>query len=127
MSSKYKNVKYFLCITDVFTKHERVKPLKPKKGETILNAFVKIVIESNHNPNKLWVDQGREYYKKLVQKWLDSNDISMYSARNQDKSVFAKIYKRITANDSTPYLPYLNKLVDQFNNTYHHSINKNNY
>ena len=28
------------------------------------------------------------------------------------------------ANDSKSYLPYLNKLVDQYNNTYHHSINK---
>ena len=30
----------------------------------------------------------------------------------------------MTANDSKFYLPYLNKLVDQYN-TYHHSINKN--
>ena len=31
----------------------------------------------------------------------------------------------MVANDNKSYLPYLNKLVDQFNNTYHHSINKN--
>ena len=30
----------------------------------------------------------------------------------------------MTANDSKFYLPYLNELVDQGNNTYHHSINK---
>ena len=30
----------------------------------------------------------------------------------------------MTANDNEFYLPYLNKLVDQYNNTYHHSINK---
>ena len=30
----------------------------------------------------------------------------------------------MTANDSKSYLPYLNKLVGQYNNTYHHSINK---
>ena len=29
----------------------------------------------------------------------------------------------MTVNDSKPYLPYLNKLVDQYNNTYHHFIN----
>ena len=28
------------------------------------------------------------------------------------------------ANGSKSYLPYLNKLVDQYNITYHHSINK---
>ena len=30
----------------------------------------------------------------------------------------------MTANDSKSYVSYLNKLVDQYNNTYHHSINK---
>ena len=31
----------------------------------------------------------------------------------------------MTANDSKSYLLYLNKLVGQYNNAYHHSINKN--
>ena len=26
----------------------------------------------------------------------------------------------MTANDNTSYLPYLNKLVDKYYNTYHH-------
>ena len=30
----------------------------------------------------------------------------------------------MTANDSKFYLPYLNKLLDQYNNTYHCSVNK---
>ena len=30
----------------------------------------------------------------------------------------------MTANDSKSHLPYLNKLVNQYNNTYHHSIGK---
>ena len=30
----------------------------------------------------------------------------------------------MTANGSKSYLPYLNKLVDQYNNTYRHSITK---
>ena len=28
------------------------------------------------------------------------------------------------ANGSKSYLSYLNKLIDEYNNTYHHSINK---
>ena len=31
-----------------------------KKGKTVLNAFIKTVYESNHKPNKLWFDKGRE-------------------------------------------------------------------
>ena len=57
----------------------------------------------------------------------------MYSTHSEGKSVIAesfvkrlkaKIYKKIIANDSKSCLPYLNKLVDQCNNTYHHSINE---
>ena len=61
-----------------------------------------------------------------MQVWLDNNDILMYSTHNEGKSLIAekfiktlksKIYKKMTANDSRSYLPYLNKLVDQYNNT----------
>ena len=30
----------------------------------------------------------------------------------------------MTSNDNKSYLPYLNKLANQYNNTYHRSINK---
>ena len=58
----------------------------------------------------------------------------MYSTYNEDKSVIVerfiktlrgKIYKKMTANDNKSYLGYANKLVDEYNNTYHHSIGKN--
>ena len=42
LSSKNKNVKYLLCVIDVFTKYAWVKPLKDKKGKTFLNAFMEI-------------------------------------------------------------------------------------
>ena len=59
MSSKNKNVKYLLCVIDVFTKYGWVKPLKDKKGKTVFNAFIEIVNESDRKPNKLCVDEGR--------------------------------------------------------------------
>ena len=68
-----------------------------------------------------------------MQEWLDNNDILMYFTHNEGKSVIverfiktlkSKIFKKITANDNKSYLSYLNKLVDQYNSTYHHSIDK---
>ena len=38
-----------------------------KKGKTVLNVFTEIVNECNCKLNKSWVDQGREFYKKLLQ------------------------------------------------------------
>ena len=90
LPSKNKNVKYLLCVIDVFSKYAWVKLLKDKKGKTVLDAFIKIVNESNHKPNKLWVDQGREFYNKLMPEWLDYIDISMYSTHNEDISVIAE-------------------------------------
>ena len=65
--SKNKNIKYLLCVIDVFTKYAWVKPLKDRNVKTVLNAFIEIVNESNRKSNKLWVDQGKEFYNKLMQ------------------------------------------------------------
>ena len=53
LSSKNKNVKYLLCVIDDFTKYAWVKPLKDKIDKIFLNAFIEIVNESYHKPNKL--------------------------------------------------------------------------
>ena len=46
LPSKNENVKYLLCVIDIFTKYAWVKPLKDKKSKTVLNVFIKIVNES---------------------------------------------------------------------------------
>ena len=71
LSSKNKNVKYLLCVIDIFTKYAWLKPLRDKKGNTVLNAFIEIVNKSNRKPNKLWVNQGSGFYNNLMEKWLD--------------------------------------------------------
>ena len=73
LSSQNRVAKYFLCVTHVFTKYTQVKPFNCFSN-TVLNGFIEIVNESKRKPNKLWVDQGREFYTKLMQKQLD-NDI----------------------------------------------------
>ena len=67
-----------------------LKPLKDKKGKRVLNVFTEIVNESNCKLNKLWVDQGRVSYNKLMQEWCENNDILMYSTHNEGKSVIAE-------------------------------------
>ena len=43
LSSKNKNVKYLLCVIDVFMKYVWAKFLKDKKCKSVLNAFIEIV------------------------------------------------------------------------------------
>ena len=133
LSSKNKNVKYLFYVIYFFPKYALVKPWKIEKGKSVLNSFIEIVNESSCKSNKLWVDQGRELYNKLMQEWFDNNDILMYSTHNVGKLVLSEelikkwkawIYKKMTDNDNKSYLCYLNKLVDQCNNTYHYSIGR---
>ena len=67
MSSKNKNIKYLLCVIDVFTKYARVKHLKDKKGKTVLNTVIEKINESSRRSNKLWFDSGKEVYNEFMQ------------------------------------------------------------
>ena len=42
-----RNVKYLLCVIDVFTKYAWLKSFKEKTIKTVLKAFIEIVNESN--------------------------------------------------------------------------------
>ena len=57
-----KGFRFLLCVIDIFSKYAWVVPLKDKKGVSIVNAFQKILKESNKKPNKIWVDKGSEFY-----------------------------------------------------------------
>ena len=106
LSRKNKGIKYLLCATDLYSKYAFVIPLKDKKGISIVNAFNKIIKQSNRKPNKIWVDQGSEFYNNVFKKWLSDNDIIIYSTYNEGKSVVAerfirtlksKLYKHMAA------------------------------
>ena len=61
LSRKNKGIKYLLCAMDLYSKYAFVIPLKDKKGFSIVNAFNKIIKQSERKPNKIWVDQGGEF------------------------------------------------------------------
>ena len=57
-----KGFRFVLCVIDIFSKYAWVVPLKYKKGVSIVDAFQKILDDSNRKPNKIWVDKGSEFY-----------------------------------------------------------------
>ena len=94
LSRKDEGIKYLLCAIDLYSKYAFVIPLKEKKGISIVNAFDKIIKQSNRKPNKIWVDQGGEFYNNVSEKLLSDNDINMYSTYNEGKSVVAERFIR---------------------------------
>ena len=131
LSKKSKGIKYLLCAIDLFSKYAFVVPLKDKKGISIVNAFNKIIKQSNRKPNKIWVDPGGEFNNRVFKKWLSDNDIVMYSTFNEGKSVVAerfirtlknKLYKHMTATGKNVYYDVLHDIVNEYNNTKHNTI-----
>ena len=98
LSRKNKGIKYILCDIDLYSKYAFLIPLKDKKGISIVNAFNEIIKQSNRKPNKIWVDQGSEFYNRVFKKWLSDNDIIMYSTFNEGKSVVAERFIRTLKN-----------------------------
>ena len=80
-----KGFSFLLCVIDVYSKYAWVIPLKDKKEITITNAFQNILDESNHKPNKIWVDKDSEFYNRSMKSWLEKNTTEMYSRYNEGK------------------------------------------
>ena len=129
--SKYnKGNKYLLCAIDLFSKYGWVVPLKDKNGTSVVNEFQKVISEGR-KPNKIWVNQGNEFYNNSLNFFLKIKNIEMYSIYNEGKSVVAeifirtlknKIFKHMAAISRNVYFDVLGDVVDKYNNTDHRTI-----
>ena len=131
LSKFNKGIKYLLCVIDLFSKYAFIVPLNDKKGISIVNAFQNVLNKSKRKPNKIWVNKGSEFYNAFFKKWLQDNDIVVYSTNNEGKSVVAeifirtlksKIYKYMTSISKNVYIDKLDAIVNKYNNTYHTTI-----
>ena len=65
--SKYNiGIRYLLCAIDIFSKYAWVVPINDKKGVNMVNVFQKLFDSSKRKPNKMWVDQGNEFYNNYL-------------------------------------------------------------
>ena len=73
----------------------------------------------------IWVDKAREFYNRSMKSWLQDNNIEMYSAHIEGKSVVTEIFIRTLKNKIYKYMTeisknvYSDKLVEIINTTIH--------
>ena len=81
--------KHFQKITviDIFSKYVWIISLKRKTGQEVANAFSGILKE--RRLSKMWVDKGRKFYNKDVQKAVE-----LYSTENEEKSCVGERFNR---------------------------------
>ena len=115
----------------MFSKYAWVIPIKDQKGTSIVNAFKKIIWEGQRKPNKIWVDQGSEFYNQSFKDFLKINNIELYSTYNEGKSVVAqrfvrtlknKIFEHMTTISKNVYVDVLDDIVNKYNNAVHKTI-----
>ena len=108
-----------------------IEPLKYKKTESVSLAFDHIFKKSKRKPKKLWTNKGSEFISKHFKDFLKKHSIILYHSQNEEKSSIVerwnktmknKMWKMFTANNNTVYWNKLDKLVDDYNNSYHSSI-----
>jgi hypothetical protein len=126
-----KGFRYMLNVIDVFSKYAWSIPLKDKRGLTVVDAFKQIVKQSGRVPKHIWVDQGKEFYNKNMDEWLQENNINRYSTHGEHKSAVVErfnrtlkeiMWKRFTAENTRKWIDMLDKLVHDYNNRRHSTI-----
>ena len=92
---------------------------------------LKKIIAEGRKPNKIWTDQGSEFYNNAFTDFLKINNIRMYSTYNEGKSAVAerfirtlknKILKHMAAISANIYFDALDDIVNKYNNTVHRTI-----
>ena len=131
-SKQNNNYKYILTVIDFFSKHSWCYTLKNKNSNEIINSFKDIFKKSKRKPKMIQSDEGSEFTNKQVQKFFNDNNIKWYHTYNRDikcsicerfnRTILNKIYKNFTLNNNTIWIKDLNKLVKEYNNSYHRSI-----
>ena len=106
--------------------------MKNKNSNEIINSFKDIFKKSKRFPKFIQSDEGSEFTNKIVQKIFNDNNIKWYHTYNRDikcsicerfnRTILNKIYKNFTLNNNTVWIKDLNKLVKEYNNSYHRTI-----
>ena len=114
----------------MLSKYVWVIPLKKKSGETITDAFSRVIKQPQ--PIHLQTDKGSEFKIKLFQSFLENHKIKFYTSENNEikaavvelfnRTLKSKMYRYFTFKGTRRYVDVLADLIHSYNNTFHTSI-----
>ena len=134
MSSKAKyndGYTFILTCIDCFSKYAWAIPIMSKHGTEIVESLKHIFRTSARKPKRLQTDKGKEFLNSKVHRFLQENDIQLFTTESDKKASIAerfnrtmkgRTYKYFTANNTYRYADVLQSLIDGYNNSYHRSI-----
>lgn len=135
--SKYKrqnkNYCFILTVIDIFSKFSYAVPLKTKKGSEVAAAFKKI-FDTGAIPHQISTDRGLEFWNSYTAQLFKKYRIKHFATHNYvlKQTVIERFNKRLqnilqrffTAEGHTTYIDKLQTLINNYNKTYHNSIER---
>ena len=123
---------YFVVFIDIFTRYLYTAPLKTLRGDEMVNAFQRIIRETDEKPEILRTDQGSEYKNHSFNNLLNENKIKHLYTYYETKANYAerviktiknKIMKYLSEKETLRWIDILTDLTYGYNNSIHRSIN----
>ena len=133
LATKNKNVKYLLCVIDVFTRYAWVIPLKNKVESTITDAMSELLHDLKPKPEIINCDNGSEFISASFKSLCVKYKIKINYAQKGDhhklgvvdrfiRTLRDLMEKYMTMNKTNNYIDHLKDLVYNYNNSYHSAI-----
>ena len=124
-----KENKYILTVIDIYSRYAWCIPMKRKNADDVLNSF-KVLYTVFPKPEKLWTDQGGEFYNAKMKAWCKKHNIILYSTFGDHKAAVIErfnrtikemLYRTMTQMYTDDWLTYLPDLLKTYNNRIHSS------
>lgn len=132
-SKENKGYNYILMVINAFSKYAWAWPLKSKSATEVTTAMEKILLENPKNiPKNLQTDNGKEFYNGQFKNLMLNYGINHYSTYSNLKSSIVerfnrtlkeKMWKEFSMQGNYKWLDLLPKLIKQYNNTKHSTLN----
>jgi hypothetical protein len=129
---KNRGYNYILTVIDVLSKFAWAEPLKMKKPENVVEAFRKILKESNRKPDRLFTDRGLEFLGRPFREFLEEEGIHQLMSQNDtvkasvaeryNRTLKTRLWKYFSYANNKKYLVILPHIVSAINHSYHRSI-----
>jgi hypothetical protein len=131
LSEENKNMKYILSAIDTYTKFAYLEAVETKSADEVLSKIALILSRMPRISNIWCFDRGGEFENSKVINFLKKRGIKTFFTLGEHKAAICEkfqstiqrlIHTYLMQNETWEYLPYLQQICDNYNNTIHSAI-----
>ena len=123
-------ISYLVTCIDVFSKYAWAIPIKTKTGKSLVEAVRKIF--AKRKPINFQTDKGSEFVNKTFLNFLKEEFVHFFTTENEDikasiverfnRTLKEKMWRYFTKTNKFRYIHVLDRLLRNYNHSYHRSI-----